>query len=794
MSKLQSLLAEVPVGINFGDHSGIRSATVKRADLESPDETQLEQDFGRLAYTFLQDRAPNLVPYLLGFEVVEREEDGSRAVGIFGFKIGGTYYYVPTFFMNSQIKGMDSLYSKRTNSFVPLKEGWINYIINRQTIELGQGSKSEEVQKDFERPNFDFLVRPPMSLMSGSKTAEDRSFDEVASDGFEVWNEMQTAMVEGLEKDAEFQRAWAGAIYRMDHRHDLPFEKTAEDSPLISYLQKHGGVPAVNLLMKTITENPGFAKAALTFYPNVDSLFVSEFDAELQPKKEAAKLSILTEVTEYLDGKDKRRLVRDGFTIHDTRDESEKSEAYDIDYERRFHSPTEAGIYDVLLRNGSATSCYVFMPVAGDKTSMSVIVDREGKNCFLAEQGAYFSRETADDAEAPDKGAAYAEAVPCDQMRIGRRYVLLDEHMCVVKPFEVKAIVSENEKRTIVKVRECYYREHKRPTYGHDFKHLHRNHSCDVPCDVGGDRQYLQLADHKGRITASGTDGCIVPSNWKALELASPRDNELDNYEAQQVKEDLFQPGTLVDMMDALEKTGVHHLTVASDDGLEYSVHFDKDFVDGQPVGYKSAFCKLVGKFGLSVDDAETMMKEASANFKSRRLIKLGQMVGVNMPNPSPQAFTQEPYTGIPMMQPQVENMTGSMTGVRPPQDSAVPGFNLGGEAQMDQEAAGLAEQAAGAGQKQVFDHAAIGGLAKLHDTTTVIDSYVPELVQALDRLGRILFLFYWKNEEFAERYGTEDLAEMEDSIRGVFKSFGDLVLQLRQKSIDADEAQSTVV
>ena len=68
MPTFKSLLAKAPIGMD------------KSADVESPDEVQLEQDFGRLAYTFLKDRAPGLIPYLLGFEVVEREEDGSRAV------------------------------------------------------------------------------------------------------------------------------------------------------------------------------------------------------------------------------------------------------------------------------------------------------------------------------------------------------------------------------------------------------------------------------------------------------------------------------------------------------------------------------------------------------------------------------------------------------------------------------------------------------------------------------------------------------------------------------------------
>ena len=258
--------------------------------------------------------------------------------------------------------------------------------------------------------------------------------------------------------------------------------------------------------------------------------------------------------------------------------------------------------------------------------------------------------------------------------------------------------------------------------------------------------------------------------------------------------EDLFQPGTLVDVMDVLTKhADVHKLTIGCDEGAEFYMQLD-DATDGPAVGYKSAMCRLVGRYGLAVDDAEVMLKEASTHFKSRRLVKLGQMVGVGMPPPPEQAYGQDSHTGQMVASPQNDMVQGqTLSGYAQP-DAAAPGFNLGGEAQVDTQAAGLAMQAAQAGQKHVFDHATIGGLSKLYDVGAVIDSYVPELMKALDRLGRVLFLFYWKNEEFADRYGEGDLSEMEDSLRGIFKGFGDLVLQLRQKAIDQEDAQDAVV
>ena len=72
-----------------------------------------------------------------------------------------------------------------------------------------------------------------------------------------------------------------------------------------------------------------------------------------------------------------------------------------------------------------------------------------------------------------------------------------------------------------------------------------------------------------------------------------------------------------------------------------------------------------------------------------------------------------------------------------------------------------------------------------------MIDSYIPEFMKSLDKLGRVLFLYYWKNEDFAERYGSGGIAEMEDLLRGVFKSYGELVLSLKKKAIDTDSVDT---
>ena len=855
-----SLLASAPMGLS--------KEAVGGGGVESPDQVQMEQDFGRLAYMFLKDRAAGLIPYLLGFEIVDREEDGSRAVGIFGFKLGEDYYYVPAFFTNGQIKGMDLLYSKATNMFMPLRESWINNIVNKQTIALGDGvGNIDNLRRTFEQPRFDFLAVPPnlpigtvpkvaavvekvdnnsvkgtddVKAIKDEKSGDDAEVDtdpsqatKIACDkcgkkdcacrsariavekdctcdkkamavikrGFDTWNHLQRETADMMDKDAKFQEAFAGAIMRMTGQ---PIEKSAEGSELLSYLQNYGGPRAVGMLFKQLTTDHGFAKAALSFYPSVESMFVHQFDASLAPQKQAAKVEVVTQQTDYIDGKAKKRLVRDGFTIHDTREEPEKSEVYDVDYIKRFQSPDKSGLYNLLLRNGGATQAWVFMPSEAGKNNACLVVETEGKNYFLAEPSAVFVRGD----EIVEGKNPYEDAVDLEDMEIGKRYALLDAKGNASAPFEIESLISEDGKRTKARIRFPYTNKIERPTYGHDFETLgtksrqYNGPSVAYAASVN-EPKYLEFADyHSSVIGGSGNDTWVIPANWKALELQEKKKSDGDSYEANRVMEDMFQPGTLTDVEVALNKKAFHNLTVDTD-GIEYNIRFDNTFIDGRPMNYKAAMVRLVTKYGLGVDDAEQILKEANEHMKSRKFIKFGQivgghptsnLVGYSMPADPGLATGIDSFTGATTTMPQIDLLRGQTIGQTKPINSVQPGFNLGGEAQMDLQASQLAQQAGQAGQKQVFDHAAIGGLAKVYDSGSVIDTYIPELTKALDRIGRILFLFYWKNEEFSERYGSEDMSEMEDAIRGVFKSFGDLVLKLKQKSVEPEDSGNAVM
>lgn len=103
---------------------------------------------------------------------------------------------------------------------------------------------------------------------------------------------------------------------------------------------------------------------------------------------------------------------------------------------------------------------------------------------------------------------------------------------------------------------------------------------------------------------------------------------------------------------------------------------------------------------------------------------------------------------------------------------------------QPDNGAMAVGQQAAQTGQKEVFDTAMISGLLKAVRQDSLVDRYLGDLIKALDRVGRIMAMFYWHQEDFADRYGESDMPELEDSLRNTFESLGDVVLYLKEKRV----------
>ncbi len=187
----------------------------------------------------------------------------------------------------------------------------------------------------------------------------------------------------------------------------------------------------------------------------------------------------------------------------------------------------------------------------------------------------------------------------------------------------------------------------------------------------------------------------------------------------------------------------------------------------------------LIEYHGLHHDDADMLIKEAKPRVTKSYYIKYSDFAPMSPSFSEPTMGNERGIrTQVQYPQQEMQNLSPGMGGNR---DAYNP------DPYLDENSKGQAVEAASHGQKEVLDTSVISGLVKSMDTAGLVDGYIGDLLLGLDRIGRILFVFYWHNDKFKERYGQQDLADLEDNLRNVFKNLGELTLFLKQKTVEPD-------
>lgn len=746
------------------------------------DDMAFEQAFSNLAHAYLRDGAPKLMDHEIGFQLLDRNRENTKAVGVFAFKVGSMWLYAPVFFLNGDLKGHELLYIKNQDMFVPLKENWVNYLINRKPSILGSGIDKNLTQFGQRQPDFTQLSRSPAKFGSAQPTLK----------------EMMTAVMPTLAKCATMNTK-------------LAFEELGHKLNLAVFL-KQAGLDVIGSLIKTCQYAPHLAEVIDEFHgldiireamvaakareAAANSKIASVLSDAPETPKATSTLKVITYdatvQTALPPGhseEDQEKLLRDGVLIKDIRDRDNVSVPYNIQVEKKLFNPTESGLYMVLVKPGDIEKCYIAVyPLGPCKRSDFVTVVRtEGKPEWIntrADQVFCLSRVEGDEFDSWYKGLPEANSVS----KSGR-YMAIHKNGDTTVPFRV-------------------IREYGETEFGGTAYEVHmEDHSKFPPkgsisaCCYTDPLNYDKYRDGV-RIHLNGKGGSklrvsmgdvFVPEGYKLLKCAPGEDDaeKADGQDACGCGESAnppLMPGNLADaqlsLMQKLGSVTIYH------NGTAVEIHSPKKQLIEKELSEKQALVSLVRTHGLREDAARTLL----ANAKSRR--KFACHIKYADPYGSPMMINNAPTApadpgpvmgGETIMGTSVPTQLGIDMGVPVPGMSASQTDRsvYNPNTQLDQKSIQHVMDAAQSGQREVFDTAMIGTMLRAVRDDGLVDRYMGELTKGLDKLGRILFMFYWHGDRFADRYGKADMPELEDSLRNAFEMLGDVILFLKQKTIE---------
>lgn len=777
-NKSNSLLNSLPPIAGF----------VKKAELGGAgNDVQFEQAFSNLAHAYLKDKAPGLLDYEVGFELMERNEDNTKAVGLFGFKVGPQWLYAPVFFINGDLKGHELLYLKDQDQFVPLKENWLNYILRRKPASLGKKTDQNMSRLGFLSPDLQAFSRPPAKFASAVDKDE---------------------MREGVRSFAKFACTNPSNDFKFDNALTLKSFLTKEAAH-----GKQAFKELVKALIGTCQQFPKMAEAIEKVYgPDfiknaVDKLksipepgILSEKDVYIKPQEKKALTIMIRSFNASSDGvmdspkADKEKLLTDGVIFRDARTKDDAAIAYKVQEPTSIENPASTGVYDLLVCPFSMLKTIIFLMPHGPsgRQDFATVVNYTGEKHWInSHPGNLFTRPPRDggqDApESKNSGQSFAKFFEglssISSLSKGNVYLVVSETGDASVPFEVLSVSGDSDGTSGYKVRYLDYASQARPRYLPTVAKGAYNDFSGGMARIGGG-QSLYVTDKPGvRIKAINGD-LYVPGNFKAVKLSG------DSC----CGDGAIVPGDLNDLQHAIyQKTAslnVRHT------GSEVSIN-------GRVLDPQNALIHLVRDVALREKQARVILDEAKtlkvANYIIHKPVKedAGDLIKSAAPgdpmDPSMMGGTSAP--AFPTQPTGMEQtLLGSVQSSYPSQQAipAMSGTSLQSNTAAydprlpDPKTMAIGYNAAQSGQKEVFDTSMIGTLIKSVRDDTMVDRHLGDLMGGLDKIGRILFSFYWHKDKFEDRYGKKDMPELEDNLRNSFEQMGDLLLFLKQKTIDS--------
>lgn len=758
--------------------SKVKRETVlhKLANIGGDPDRSFEQSFSSLAYAYIQDKAPGLLDYLVGFQLVDRNDDNTKAIGVFGFKVGDEWVYAPVFFLSGDMKGHELLYLKSKDTFVPMKENWVNYIISKRPQILGAGIGENLEGLGVLSPDLAALSSPPSG--GGTKYGSVivppklRDWAKSAMPHVAQW---ATANPYNMEK-------YAGLDSRLNFADFLK-----QDVRLVKLAMDVGkAYPTVKGALDRYYGKNLFRDSLLSLKASVESMPATGIvkAASVQPtgilgNKKAidgfASIEIITsqvvsENLPELSSEEKKKLLNEGFVVKDRRTDDDVSVAYNTQVSQSLSNPDDTGIYDILVKPGDFSRCVVITsPHTGrDRKDFATVVNVDDNEWINTPKTNLWARELADEvSEAHTYKTWYDDLGDDKSLSKDNTYLVVSSSGSGTTPFRIIEKITDN----------CYrvswndYAQGGRPPY---LPTTNAGRTGASEADSFYEHHGENLIEFNSREGTSfknigGT--LFIPEDSKVIKVDAP----YSSYGASSERQPL-RPGNLADVqLQIFQKTA----------GLKLYNDHHEVVVNSSRMSSKEALFHLIRDHGLREKVAKKLMKECARFGGARYRVKYAQpysaLMGPGAPSFPAQEYSSDGSFGdVPTVGPTadtmpVDAMSAQMTDPSVYDSAALP----------DPKTMQVAQQAAQSGQQDVFDTALISSMLKSVRQDSIVDRYLGDLMKALDRLGRILFMFYWHNEEFKDRYGKQDLPELEDTLRNSFEILGDLVLFLKQKTID---------
>ena len=726
-----------------------------------------EKKFGQLAYAQIAEKVPSLIAHYKGFQLLDKNDDDTEAAGVAAFLVNDLFMYIPVFFLSGDIKGTDLLYVYQRDMFVPSTDNWVVSL-----KKFGLNTMGKSVKMD--NPEQSTYTEP------GGITLDSMNMENIRKMASQLSDDPNT-LITGEAVEAMFGKA------------------TTMMLPTLAGGLKGMGKQAASAFMHTFAGNPDFANALLAVYePDALQKIAEEATKSItevlegpEPEKVTIIDSIEDEEVANLSSQEKKLLMANGTYVIDHRANPSKVYRDRVESDT-LSTPQSSGIYNILMRDGSYKKLAVIRVkrahtrmrntdrnVGRQGGTSIILIDPEKPTtgyCVEAKKvhGQIEDANNATQLQVLDK------LKEVTRMELDKRVTKINEYWA--KDYEKRPTKAPTRRIALLCGKDDAVLTDLRNTYdkspdgdGSEAGDI----KLGIAVPIWGD-SVVYLEDNnfivniaKNKYVETVGDVIMIPRTARMLDIDGD------------VPWELGRPETLPGLAHKAEKEGSLMSLELYVDGNTASINTSAGSTGR--IGKTAALRTLVLHHGIAAQDAQHILKEArdTRSGCKRYLVehasqyKQAANVSTGYSRYGDESFgnasSSDSKPDISFSQEDAVDQT-----VTTHRDRSGYGTTDG---LIDDQGVDQAVAASQAGIKEVFDTTVLQQLLDVADIAELRTDYVSDLLKATDSIGRLIFLFYWHREAFEDKYGTSEVAKLENTLINVFSSVGDLTLFLREKT-----------
>lgn len=783
----------------------------KAAEAGPSTHQQFSESFASMAFTFLEERAPSLREFMVGFQVVDKGDDGNNAFGVFGFELPSRVVQIPVFFIDGQVKGFQLLFIPAQQLFTPLHEGFVQRLINTDAMKNGvpgpvygdmsgmadPQSVAGQIPQVIKRAEFlqkhsSHTPRPWAVKMGVYNSVATWLSNKQAAEQFADVVKTGTYKSAACDLDYYLTRSSDHLAEAVDLALKFPVLRRAMDADdsvrmtkLASVAQENDRIAAVVAGRTQFLDRAesgisrgGIGKKAqdLTRKPAL----VFHFDPQL-PRFLAS-----TEVSRY-----QEKIAANGLYVEDNRSVDKLAEATEIPTSEDLTSdqPYQPSKVKLLDQAGKPREAMYFPSrfcYASKGTSLLITTNN---NSVAATAGQVVVVGNPDDNQL--KFEDFGKEIS-STLEKGKLYIVCDKHLNVYGPFYVDDVVADGIYRIDVP----------------GFTRREFNYNMPVAVSESGRRQVDQLILNSEHTSLSFTDS--VASNSLGLELALfvPTDARILEIKAEPADDDWSRdnPRPEIDFspmtFESMSAKDIAKMTVA----MQKSAAAGYYKIAGRQLTKRAALITLIQGFKLTEKSAEAVLNSLTVDKLRHFVFKDAATQQMMMEDPSaifPQLegpvghsdSSRVPYV-IDAPEQGSETIPNAMADSQDPMmdgyedveegHPTLPGNSgaMGGGMPAIPTAA---QQVMGSGMQGPMDVTALASIVANSRIDSAISQASGQILRGNSEIGQLLLLFYAQTSAFEDVYSENNMQSLEDTMLNAFDANGDLYLRLKQTNIAAD-------